>query len=84
VVGVSGDKASAQLKFVEKYGLTYPMVPNPEKDILVSYGSRAMLGMAKRSTFLIDPEGRIAHVWPDVKLGGHADDVVETIKRLAA
>lgn len=85
VVGVSGDKPEAQLRFIEKYGLTYPMVPDRDKEIITAYGARAVLGLAaKRSTFLIDPEGRVAHVWPGVKIAGHADDVVATIERLSS
>jgi peroxiredoxin Q/BCP len=85
VVGVSADRPASQLKFIEKYGLTYPMVPNPQKDIIAAYGAQAVLGLAaKRSTFLVDPDGRIAHVWPGVKIGGHAEDVIGTIKRLAS
>ena len=85
MVGISADKPSAQLKFIEKYGLTYPMVPNREKDIIGDYGVQAVLGLAaQRSTFLIDPEGRVAHVWPRVGIKGHVDDVLATIRRLSA
>jgi peroxiredoxin Q/BCP len=85
VVGVSADKPSSQLKFIEKYHLTYPMVPNPRKDIIAAYGAQAVLGFAaRRSTFLVDPDGRIAHVWPGVKISGHTEDVVDTIKRLSS
>jgi thioredoxin-dependent peroxiredoxin len=85
VVGISADKPSAQLKFIEKYGLTYPMVPNPEKDIIAAYGVQAVLGLAaQRSTFLIDPEGRIADVWPKVSIRGHVDAVVAAIRRLSS
>lgn len=83
-MGVSGDKPESQVKFIQKYGLTYPMVPDRKKHIITEYGARAVLGLAaKRSTFLIDPQGRIAQVWADVRLGGHAEDVVSTIRRLA-
>lgn len=83
MVGISADKPEIQRKFVEKFELKFPMVPNPEKDIIDAYGSRSVLGIvAQRSTFLVDPEGRIAFVWPKVTLEGHAQDVVETIERL--
>jgi thioredoxin-dependent peroxiredoxin len=83
VVGISADKQASQLKFIEKYGLTYPMVPNREKDVIAAYGAQAVLGLAaQRATFLIDPGGRIAHVWPKVGIKGHVDDVVATIRRL--
>ncbi len=85
MVGVSADRPEIQRKFVEKFGLTFPMVPNPEKDIVAAWGVQKVLGVtATRSTFLVDPEGRIADVWPKVSIEGHADDVVQTIRRLAA
>jgi peroxiredoxin Q/BCP len=84
-VGVSADKPESQVKFIDKYGLTYPMVSDTAKQVIGAYGARAVLGLAaKRSTYLIDPEGRVAHVWPDVKIGGHAEDVVTTIRELSA
>ena len=85
VVGVSGDKPEAQQKFIEKYGLTYPMVPDPTKEIVSAWGARAVLGLvAKRRTYLVGPDGRIAHIWPDVAIEGHAADVVATIRALSA
>jgi len=84
VVGVSADKPETQRKFIDKFGLTFPMVPDPDKVVIDAFGAREVLGLsAKRKTFLIDPEGRIARVWPKVKVEGHGDEVVETIKRLA-
>ncbi len=83
-MGVSGDKPESQVKFIEKYGLTFPMIPNRSREIINAYGARAVLGLAaKRSTFLVGPDGRIAHIWPNVKIEGHADDVVAAIRELA-
>ena len=84
-MGVSADKPEIQQRFIDKYELTFPMVSDTSKAIIDVYGAREVLGVAaKRKTFLIDPEGRIAFVWPKVKVEGHADDVVATIERLAA
>lgn len=83
VVGVSADKPEIQMRFVEKFGLTFPMLPDPDKAIIDTWGVRKVLGVtAQRSTFLIDPEGRIARVWPKVTLEGHADDVVAAIREI--
>ena len=85
MVGVSADKPEVQRRFVEKFGLTFPMVPNPEKDIIAAYGTVKVLGVtATRTTFLIDPQGRVAHVWPKVSIEGHAEDVVRTIRELSS
>lgn len=84
VVGVSADKPEIQMRFVEKFALTFPMIPDPDKAIIDTWGVRKVLGVtAQRSTFLIDPEGRIARVWPKVTLDGHADDVVATIREIS-
>jgi len=84
VVGVSADKPATQQKFIDKYGLTFPMISDTDKSIVDAYGSRQVLGVsALRSTFLVDPEGLIARVWPRVTVEGHADDVVSTIARFA-
>jgi peroxiredoxin Q/BCP len=83
VVGVSADKPGIQQRFIEKFGLTFPMIPDTGKLVIDAYGARGVLGVAAaRSTFLIDPSGSIAHVWRKVKLAGHAKDVVDTIREL--
>ena len=84
VVGVSADKPETQQKFIDKFELTFPMISDTSKTIIDAYGARQVLGVtATRSTFLIGPDGKIAHVWPKVKVEGHADDVVKVIRSLA-
>ena len=83
MVGVSADKPEVQRRFIDKFGLTSPMIPDTDKSVIDAYGAREVLGIsAKRKTFLIDPEGRIAHVWPKVKVDGHAEDVIGVIRGL--
>jgi peroxiredoxin Q/BCP len=85
VVGISADKPESQLKFIDKYTLTYPMVPDPDKDIIRAFGVPIALGLAaQRTTFLVDPEGLVARVWPKVNVKGHADDVVNAIRQMRA
>jgi len=84
VVGVSADKPEVQQRFIDKFSLTFPMLSDTGKSVILSYGAREVLGVtAKRMTFLIDPAGRIAWVWPKVKLEGHALDVTSTLERIA-
>ena len=84
VVGVSADKPEIQRRFIDKFGLTFPMIPDPDKVVIDAYGAREVLGLsAKRTTFLIDPEGRVARVWTKVKVEDHGDDVVEAIRTLS-
>lgn len=83
-MGVSADRPEIQQKFIDKFGLTFPMLSDTSKEIIDAYGARQVLGVtAKRKTFLIDPQGRIAHIWPAVKVEGHADEVVATIRERA-
>jgi thioredoxin-dependent peroxiredoxin len=85
VVGVSADTAELQQTFIDAYSLTFPMVPDTSKRVIDDYGARGVLGLvAKRTTFLIDPEGHIAFVWPAVKVEGHVEDVIATIRELSA
>jgi peroxiredoxin Q/BCP len=84
-VGVSADKPEVQQRFIDKFALTFPLLSDRGKTIIDAYDAREVLGVtAKRRTFLISPEGKIAAVWPKVKVEGHADDVVAAIRRLAA
>lgn len=85
MVGVSADKQVVQQRFIDKFGLTFPMIADTDKSIIDSYGVAKVLGVtAERTTFLIDPEGRIACVWPKVKVEGHADDVLGVLRDLQA
>jgi thioredoxin-dependent peroxiredoxin len=83
IVGVSADKGEVQRRFVDAYDLEFPLVPDPDKHIIDSYGAREVVGLtAKRRTFLVGPDGRIARVWPAVKVEGHADEVLSAIQEL--
>ncbi len=84
-MGVSADKPEVQQRFIDKFELTFPMVSDTGKAIIDAYGAREVLGVtAKRSTFLIGPDGRIARVWPKVHVEGHAEEVVAAIRELAS
>jgi peroxiredoxin Q/BCP len=83
VYGISADKVAAQQKFRAKYGLTIPLLSDPDKTVLlplgawgekVSYGKKSV-GII-RSTFLFDERGALREVWPKVKVEGHADAVL--------
>lgn len=80
MVGVSADSPEVQRRFIDKFDLTFPMVSDTDKSIIDAYGVRKVLGVtAVRSTFLIGPDGRIAKIWPKVKVEGHAEDVLASI-----
>ena len=82
VLGVSPDSVERHLKFTEKHGLKVTLLSDVEHKVLEVYGvwqQKKMYGRefwgVVRSTFLIDPEGKVAHVWRKVKVKGHAEAV---------
>jgi peroxiredoxin Q/BCP len=87
VLGISADKPSAQKKFKEKYELPYTLLADPDKEIAQQfevlkeknmYGKKVM-GI-ERTTFLIGPDGKLAHVFEKVKPDGHAEEVLAAMK----
>lgn len=91
VIGVSPDKPEALAKFRDKYGLRVMLLSDPEKKVMTKYdafGEKKMYGKVvegvKRSTVLIDPKGKVAKHWPNVKAKGHAAKVREALAQLAA
>ncbi|AEA47808.1 peroxiredoxin [Archaeoglobus veneficus] len=81
VIGVSTQSVESHKKFAEKLGLRFPLVADVNKKISSSYGVLKENGKtAKRTTFLIDPEMNIVKVWKNVKVDGHAEDVLKTLK----
>lgn len=91
VVGVSADDAAAHQKFAGKYDLNFPLLVDPEKQMLEAYGAwgeKQMYGKrymgVNRITYIIDPEGRVAKAWPKVKADGHAEEVRAALGELQA
>ena len=84
VVGVSADKAKTQGTFKKKHNLKTALASDETHKILEAYGvwkEKSMYGR-KYTTVLIGPEGRIARVWPKVKVEGHADEVLAAARAL--
>jgi peroxiredoxin Q/BCP len=86
VIGVSRDSVKSHANFTTKQELSFPLVSDPDEawcqafDVIhekVLYGKRH-LGIV-RSTFLIDPDGKLAQEWRGVKVPGHAQIVLDTI-----
>ena len=89
VIGVSADSLSSHDKFKTKYGLDLTLASDEAKGALEAYGvwvEKSMYGRkymgVERSTVLIDRDGRIARVWPKVKMPGHAQEVLEAARAL--
>jgi peroxiredoxin Q/BCP len=89
VVGVSADPVKKQDAFKTKHALTTPLASDETHAMLQSYGvwgEKSMYGKTymgiKRTTVLIGTDGRIAHIWPKVKIEGHAEEVLAAAKAL--
>ena len=89
VIGISKDPAAKQAKFRAKHGLTVELGADDESDICEQFGvwvEKSMYGKSymgiQRATFLIGTDGKIAAVWPKVKVPGHAEEVLETLRGL--
>ena len=89
VIGISKDSAASHDKFCRKHGLGIVLASDEGGTTCEDFGvwvEKAMYGKKyfgiERSTFLIGGDGRIAQVWPKVKVAGHADAVLQAAKAL--
>jgi len=89
VWGISPDGASSHARFRAKFELPFTLLVDDGHRVAGTYGAwglkksygREYEGLI-RSSFLVDPDGRIAHVWPKVKADGRAVEVLETYRSL--
>jgi thioredoxin-dependent peroxiredoxin len=89
VIGVSPDSAASHRKFRDKYGLSVRLLADEGRAAAEAYGvwvEKSMYGRKymgiERSTFLIDKAGKIARSWRNVRVPGHAEEVLEAVKTL--
>ena len=90
VIGVSKDSLKSHDKFKSLFGLQFHLGSDTECELCEKYGvwvEKSMFGKKymgiNRASFLIDKEGKIAHIWPKVKIKGHAQEVLDKIKELS-
>ena len=89
VLGVSPDSVESHRKFKEKKGLKVKLLSDEGKEVVNAYGvwqkkknfGKEYYGVV-RTTYLIDPEGKVAHLWKKVRVKGHADAVLEKLREL--
>lgn len=89
VLGVSKDSEASHKRFVEKFGLPFTLLSDPDATMITEYGAMKMkknfgkeyLGIVRMS-YLIDPEGKVAKVYPKVKPAEHAAEVIDDLKQL--
>jgi thioredoxin-dependent peroxiredoxin len=86
VLGVSILDEKSKAKFANKYGVTFPLLADPEHEVAEKYGvwqeksryGRKYMGIA-RTTYLIGPDGKVLQRWDNVKVDGHAEAVAEAL-----
>jgi len=90
ILGISADSLKAHCNFIAKQNLKVSLLSDEKHEMLNDYGvwqkkklyGREFMGIV-RSTFLIDPKGKIAFIWPKVKPDGHATEVLKKIEELS-
>lgn len=92
VLGVSADGQAAHAAFKSKYRLPFILLADEDRVIIDAYGvwkprarpdGTTAMGI-ERTTFIIDAQGRIARVFPNVKVDGHVDEVVDALEQMRA
>jgi len=87
VVGVSVDDTNSHAKFAKKYHLPFPLLADKDGKVAESYGALLNLGLikvARRFTFLIDPQGKISRLYLSVETSRHSKEIIEDLKKLAS
>jgi peroxiredoxin Q/BCP len=89
VIGISADPIKAQESFKKKHKLTVGLLSDEGREVLQAYGAWGMKSMYGksfmgiiRSTVLIGPDGRVARIWPKVRVDGHAEEVLAAAEAL--
>lgn len=87
VIGISPDTQAKLAKFADHEKLTFPILGDPEKTVISAYGAygekknygKVFMGVI-RSTFVVDPEGKIANAWYNVRATGHVAKLIKDLK----
>ena len=89
ILGVSADSVASHKKFADKYKLPFTLLSDENKEVVNTYGvwgKKQMMGRTfegtKRTSFLIDPKGKIAKIYEFVKPAEHAQQVIDDLKEL--
>lgn len=89
VVGISPDSCDSHQKFAQKHNLTVTLLSDPQHEVLQTFDvwkpkkfmGKEFLGVI-RTTYLIDPEGKIRYIWNNVKVNNHIQEVIEKLKEI--
>ncbi len=87
VIGVSTDSWESHDRFAEKYELNFALASDADHGVRKVYGVGKMMGVlpvVQRVSFLVGPDGRVTHVWPQVDAARHAAEVLDEVQRHAS
>jgi peroxiredoxin Q/BCP len=87
ILGISVDDVASHKAFAEKHGLPFALLADADKSVAKTYGvlrNYGVMEVARRDTFLVDPQGRVAKHYESVKPDGHSQVVLDDIKALKA
>ena len=76
VLGVSVQDVASKKAFATKHGLPFPLLADTDKSVAKAYGVLGVMGVARRETFVIDPQGRIARHYPSVDPKTHSTQLL--------
>ncbi|HSC86697.1 MAG TPA: peroxiredoxin [Polyangiaceae bacterium] len=82
VLGISADDNQSHRHFAEEHGLPFLLLPDTEHSLARAYGVGSFLGMPSRVTYLIDRQGRVARVYPNVDPNHHAAEILRDLSQL--
>jgi len=79
---ISVDTVEDQKKFVEEYRIPFLHLSDPKKVACKTYAGLNLAGLAKRSTFIINKEGRVTKIFRDIDVDSHGKEILEALKNL--
>ncbi|ACY14431.1 peroxiredoxin [Haliangium ochraceum] len=82
VIGVSLDSVESHKAFADNHSLNFPLAADPDGAIAAKYGVDTSRGVAARVTYLIAADGTVAAVFPEVRVDGHADEVLAALQAM--
>jgi len=84
VLGVSVDNRESHESFAKKFKLNFPVLADPTKKITRAYGALAFYRLARRMTFIIDPQGKVRKIFKSVNPKIHVEEVAQALTELQA
>jgi len=84
VLGVSVDGIDSHRQFASKYSLNFPLLSDTDKKVAQAYGVLNERGSANRATFIIDKQGILRQIFPNVKVDGHSQEVRDVLEGIGA